>query len=257
MYTSKKFHVKAPDDLDREIRGAAEFYPDTRKIFLADGNALVLSSAKLLDILKKLRGAFSRLTRVSAYASPKDLENKSVGELRELKDAGLTLIYVGIESGDDQVLRMVNKGETFQSIERNLGKARVAGIKSSVMILTGLGGRLYSKDHALNSAALVSSLQPEYLSTLVLSFPYGVEHFKERFDGDFIAMATEDLLLELHRFIGATRLENVIFRSDHASNYLVLKGILGRDKEAMLRQLEEAIQRPGGANLREEWQRGL
>ncbi|MCD4789414.1 MAG: B12-binding domain-containing radical SAM protein [Bacteroidales bacterium] len=257
MYTSKKFKVRNEEDVFNEINSVAEFSDDIKKVFLADGNAMVLSTDKLLRILTHLNEKFPKLTRVSAYAIAKDLENKSVEELKELYDAGLKLIYVGIESGDNELLKLINKGETYESTVKNLLKAKEAGIKSSVMILSGLGGKKYSEQHAVNSAKVVNEIQPDYLSTLVLSFPFGVDHFIKRFKGDFQQMDIADLLKELKLFISETKLNNVIFRSDHASNYLVLKGILSRDKERMLKEINFAIDNPGKAFLREEKQRRL
>ncbi len=257
MYTSKKFKVKNIEEIQREIKSLAEFSPETRKIFLADGNALVLSTNKLLEILEAINISFPKVTRISAYAIAKDIEHNTVEELIQLKEAGLKLLYVGIESGDDQVLEMVNKGETGNSTLKNLQKLKEAGIKMSVMIINGLGGKLYSDQHAINSAKVVNAIQPEYLSTLVLSFPYGIDHFKSRFKGIYNEMNITELLEEQLLFISHTELDKVVFRSDHASNYLTLKGILGRDKEHMLDQLRNAIYDPKKASLREEWQRGL
>lgn len=257
MYTSKKFRTRKMDELKEEISSFSEFAPDTRKIFLADGNAMVLSTNKLLDILKRINIAFPKVNRVSAYAIAKDIENKTVEELIQLKDAGLKLLYVGIETGDDQLLGIINKGETAFSTIKNLTKLKEAGIKLSVMIINGLGGKLYSDQHAINSAKVVNAIQPEYLSTLVLSFPYGIDHYKSRFNATYEEMNIIDLLEEQLLFISQTELENVVFRSDHASNYLTLKGILSRDKKRMLDKLRDAIYDPGKASLREEWQRGL
>ncbi len=257
MYTSKKFKVRNEEDVFNEINSIAEFSADIKKVFLADGNAMVLSTNKLLRILTHLNEKFPKLTRVSAYAIAKDLENKSVEELKELYDAGLKLIYIGIESGDNELLGLINNGETYESTVKNLLKAKEAGIKSSVMILNGLGGKKYSDQHAVNSARVVIEIQPDYLSTLVLSFPFGVEHFIKRFKGDFQQMDIADLLKELKLFISETKLNNVIFRSDHASNYIVLKGILSRDKERMLKEINFAIDNPDKAFLREEKQRRL
>ncbi len=257
MYSSKKFSVRSEEDVYKDIDRAAEYSTDIRKIFLADGNAMVLSSAKLLKTLEYLNKKFPKLNRVSAYAIAKDLENKTIDELKELKDAGLKLLYVGIESGDDELLGLINKGETFQSTTRNLLKAKEAGIKSSVMILNGLGGKVYSEQHARNSARVVNETQPDFLSTLVLSFPYGTDHYKKKFKGDFKEMDPIELLKEMHLFISETNLNNSIFRSDHASNYLSLKGILSRDKEKLLQQIEFGINNSNRGILREEWQRGL
>jgi radical SAM superfamily enzyme YgiQ (UPF0313 family) len=226
-------------------------------VFLADGNAMVLSVGKLLKILEAINTHFPKINRVSAYALPKDLLSKTDDELLQLYNAGLKLIYVGIESGDDEVLDLVNKGETHETTVAGLIKAHNAGFKSSVMILTGLGGSKYYEQHAIESARILNAVEPAYASTLVLSFPYGVDHFKNRFKDEYIQMNTLELLKELELFIEHTDLKETIFRSDHASNYLVLKGILSRDKELFLDQIKAAIDNPGKAGLREEWMRGL
>ena len=174
-----------------------------------------------------------------------------------MKNLGLKLIYVGIESGDDEVLKLVNKDETFNSTVEGLLKAKKAGIKNSVMILNGLGGKKYSQQHAINSARILNEIQPEYASTLVLSFPFGIERFKQRFAGEFIPMNVIDLIKEIEIFIEHTELTATIYRSNHASNYLVLKGSLSRDKHKLLQLIRKAIANPELANLREEWQRGL
>ncbi|MCD4744716.1 MAG: radical SAM protein [Bacteroidales bacterium] len=257
MYTSKKFRIRPINEIFAEIDKTAEIYPDVKKVFLADGNAMVLSTAKLLKVIEYLNKKFPRLTRISAYAIPKDLENKTVLELKQLLEVGLKLIYVGIETGDDELLQMINKGETSLSTIKSMQKVRESGIKSSVMIINGLGGRQYSQQHAENSAKVVNAIQPEFLSTLVLSFPFGMEHFKSRFHGEFFPLNILGLLKEQKRFLLIAQLHETVFRSDHASNYLVLKGMLGRDKERMLNEIDKAISHPDHANLREEWQRGL
>ncbi len=257
MYTSKKFRIKNESELFADIDRAASHFPKTRKVFLADGNAMVLSAEKLVRILNYLNDKFKSISRISTYAIPKDLNNKSVDELKLLKDAGLKLIYVGIETGDDTLLKMINKGETANSTIDSMQMAGEAGIKASVMIITGLGGKQYSHQHAENSAKVINAIQPEYLSTLVLSFPYGVDHFRKRLNGEFEELNILGLLKEQHTFISNLDLESTIFRSDHASNYLALKGILNRDQQSLLNQLQSAIDAPELANLRHEWQRGL
>ncbi len=257
MYTSKKFSVKKETDVFKEIEAFREYSSDIRKVFLADGNAFVLSFERLSRILDKLHESFPKLNRVSAYALPKDILSKSDKELKTLSDKGLKLLYVGIESGDDELLQRIHKGETFESSSEALIKARKAGIKLSVMILNGLGGKKYSEQHAINSAKVVNATQPEYLSTLVLSFPYGMDHFKKRFEGEFKELSKTELILEMGNFINHLQLESTIFRSDHASNYLILKGILNRDKGELLRRISQVLQDPSHANLRPEWMRGL
>ncbi len=257
MYTTKAFSIKKPEIIKAEISQQKMLNPSINKAFLADGDALVLSTSKLLYILNELKSAFPNLRRISTYAKPKDIAAKSEQELLELRDAGLNLVYTGLESGDDSVLKLINKGETFRSSALAMVKCKKAGIKSSVMIISGLGGKEFSSQHAVNSAKLVNEIQPEYLSTLVLSFPFGIEHFRKRLKVDFEIPDTIGLLNELGLFIANTTLESSIFRSDHASNYLVLKGILGKDKESLLKKISVAVQNPENAHLRDEWQRGL
>ncbi len=257
MYTTKKFRIRDVGEVKDEIRAIGEMQPDVRKVFLADGNAMVLPVDYLMELLSALKKSFPKLMRVSAYALPGDLLSKTDEELLMLREAGLKLIYVGIESGDDEVLKLINKGETAATSIEGLLNAKKAGIRSSVMILSGLGGKRYSRQHAENSAKVVNAIQPEFLSTLVLSYPYGMEHYKKRFKGDFEPCDIPDLLQELKIFIGATELDQTVFRSDHASNYLILKGNLGREKERMLTEIELALENPGMAGLRPEWLRGL
>ena len=257
MYTTKKFSIRDIEEVKAEISALKAYADDVRKVFLVDSNAMALSAGYLMELLNSLNETFPRLIRVSIYALPKDLLAKTDGELKAFREAGLKLIYVGIESGDDELLQMVNKGESHATTVEGLLKAKQAGIKSSVMILNGLGGKKYSRQHAVNSARVINAVQPEFLSTLVLSYPHGMEHFQKRFKGDFEPCEIPDLLEELKIFISETELKQSIFRSDHASNYLILKGTLGREKERMLAEIDAAIANPGMAGLRPEWQRGL
>jgi len=257
MYTSKTFRVRKEEDVLREIENISILQPGIKKIFLADGNPMVLSTQKLLTILNAIQKAFPQIERVSTYALPSNILSKTPEELKELKKAGLNMVYVGVESGDDEVLRMIKKSETYRSTIDGLMKAKEAGIALSAIILNGVAGLKYSPQHAINSAKILNQVQPEYASSLVLSFPYGLDHFKKRFDGEYIPMSIIDLLRETEIFISHTELKNTLFRSNHASNYLVLKGSLSNDKQDFLRRIRFAIDSPDVAGLREEWQRGL
>ncbi len=259
MYTEpqKRFRARDEQEILGSIRRCGErFGPELRRVFLADGDALVLPTRRLLDILVAIRTHMPAVSRVSSYCLPRNLRKKSVTELRELADAGLALAYVGAESGDDEVLRSVNKGETCDSTVDALLKLREAGIGRSVMILNGLGGTVLSDRHADGSARLANAAQPEYLSTLVVSFPKGEERFRSGFPG-WEPLGLDGLFREMERFLGRLELARTIFRSDHASNWLVLKGTLGADKERLLQQVRAAIERPQSATLRPAWARGL
>jgi len=257
MYTTKYFRVRSEEDVLKEIESIARQQPGITKVFLADGNPMVLSTSKLLTILNSINKAFPHIERISTYALPANIASKSTEELKALKDAGLNLLYVGIESGDDEVLRAIHKSETFASTVEGLLKAKEAGMAISAIILNGVGGQKFHRQHAVNSAKILNEIQPEYASSLVLSFPYGIEHYKQRFDGDYIPMSIVELMKETEIFIEQTQLKNTVFRSNHASNYLVLRGVLGRDKDDFLKRIRSAINNPETAGLREEWQRGL
>lgn len=257
MYTApqKKFRARDEQQVLEEIRRSGEQLI-VQRVFLADGDAMILPTRRLLRILEAIREHMPTVERVTSYCLPRNLKRKSVEELRELREAGLAMLYVGAESGDDEVLERVNKGETYASTEDALNKAGDAGLLRSVMILNGLGGRQLSAQHARNSAALMNATQPEFLSTLVVSFPQGLERYRERF-ADFEPLDQPSLFRELYDLIDRLELDNTVFRSDHASNALVLKGVLGADKERMLAQVRTAISRPEQARLRPEWMRGL
>ncbi len=238
MYSTKRFRVRPQEDVFADIAAFAPYKQHIRRIFLADGDPLVLDTSKLLTILERIKSSFPRLTRISAYASPRNLNAKSIEELKSLKEAGLDLLYVGIESGDDEVLRMINKGETFDSSKSALLKAQEAGLHCSVMIINGLGGREHMQQHALQSARLINEIQPKYLSTLVLTHYKGFDYFQSRLEQEFTPLKPVELLQEMELFMESLDLDATIYRSDHASNSLVLKGVLGRDKENFLQKIK-------------------
>jgi radical SAM superfamily enzyme YgiQ (UPF0313 family) len=207
-------------------------------------------------VREAIRRDLPAVRRISSYCLPRNLRKKSVEEIKELAALGLSLVYVGAESGDDEVLAKVNKGETFATTLDALEKLGEAGIKRSVMILNGLGGEALSRQHAMNSAALMNAAQPEFLATLVVSFPEGEERFRGGFDG-WEPLSILGLMQEMELLISQLELKRTVFRSDHASNWLVLKGTLGADKARLLQELRSAIAAPEAARLRPAWARGL
>lgn len=243
MYTApqKKFKPKAEDQVLAEIQRCGELYQGVKQVFLADGDALALSFRRLESILSAIREHLPSVERVSAYCLPQNLRNKSLEELQRLHELGLSLVYVGAESGSNTILHKVNKSETFDSTLEALLKLKAAGIQTSVMIISGLGGKVYSQEHALESARLINAAQPEYLATLTLFFRNGSERFKQAFGDDYIPADAVDVFRELHLFISQLELTNTVFRSDHVSNHLILKGTLNRDRLKMLKQTEQAI----------------
>ncbi|MCP5232619.1 MAG: radical SAM protein [Zoogloeaceae bacterium] len=259
MYTApqKAFRARGEEEVLEAIRAtAASLGERVRRVFLADGDALVLPTRRLLTILSAIREHMPWVHRVSSYCLARNLARKTVDELRSLRQAGLAMVYLGAESGDDLVLERVGKGETFASTRSALDKLGEAQISRSVMILNGLGGKAYSEQHAENSAQLMNLTQPEYLSTLVVSFPAGEARFRAGF-AQWEALDQTALFAEMERFVSALALRRTVFRSDHASNWLLLKGTLNMDKPRLLAEIRAAMANPAGAPLRPAWARGL
>lgn len=259
MYTApqKAFRARGEDEVLDSIRRTGALYgSQVRRVFLADGDALVLPTRRLLAILEAIRAHMPSVHRVSSYCLARNLKKKSVAELIQLREAGLAMAYLGAESGDDEVLAHVSKGETFETTREALDKLGAAGITRSVMILNGLGGQQLSAQHADHSARLANATQPEYLSTLVVSFPHGEARFRAGFP-EWEPLDQHGLFVEMERFLSQLELTRTVFRSDHASNWLVLKGTLGADKARLLEQVRQAIATPEAARLRPEWARGL
>lgn len=257
MYTGKPFRARDEAETLDSIRACGERYGnDIRRVFLADGDAMMLPTRRLLNALNAIREHLPAVRRISSYCLPRNLHKKSVAELKELADVGLKLVYVGAESGDDEVLARVDKGETFATTRDALLKLGEAGIGRSVMILNGLGGKSLWQQHAANSAHLINATQPEYLATLVVSFPLGEERLRAGFPG-WEALSRHELFVEMERFLAGLELKRSVFRSDHASNWLILKGTLGADKEKLLAQVRAAIAHPEDVRLRPAWARGL
>lgn len=257
MYTSKQFTARREEDVFKDIDSFLPYASQIRRVFLADGDPLVLSTKRLLNILTRLKDTFPNLQRVSTYASPSNLARKSNEELKELFEAGLTLLYVGIESGDSEVLECIQKGETFETTIDGLNKSKAVGMNSSVMIINGVGGKLLTNQHAINSAKVLNETQPKYASTLVLTTHKGLEHYKNRYLGDFQQLNQVELFTELQLIMQNLELTETIFRSDHASNNLILKGVLGKDKDKFLNQIQIALESPELTNLRSDYLRGF
>jgi radical SAM superfamily enzyme YgiQ (UPF0313 family) len=259
MYTApqKRFKPASITQIESELKRIVEAGMPVYRVFLADGDAMTLSVRRLHEIMDMLNRWLPHKPRVSAYCLPRNLRNKSAEDLQALREKGLSLLYVGCETGDNELLQLIEKGESFDSSLEALQKMKAAGIKSSVMVLNGLGGPELSERHAVNSARLMNEAQPDYLSTLVVELPYGTERFTRNFGHRWRKLTKPDLFREMETFLQHLELNSTIFRSDHASNYLVLKGILGKDKQRLLDTVRSAINEPGRIPLREEWQRGL
>jgi radical SAM superfamily enzyme YgiQ (UPF0313 family) len=262
MYQTKTFRSKPIEDVELELKALSKEGGRVRDIFLADGDAMALPTKHLLQVCKLIKSYFPEVRRISSYCLPRNLRFKTVEDLTLLREAGLSLVYVGCESGNDEVLKAVEKGETFESSLDALTKLRKAGIKRSVMILLGLGGSRLSRQHAISSAELCSAGSPEFLSVLTTSFPKGMSRVEAGYSDQFQPLTPREGLQELKDFLEHLEIttDKTIFRSDHASNYLILKGRLGRDKAKLLDELNAVLEAPEEDdvyNLRPEWLRGL
>ena len=253
-YVDKPFRARPVGEVLEDIALAQRQIPDTRRVFLADGNALVLGTERLVAILDALASAFSRLRRVGIYANTRDVLSKTDAELAALKQRQLEIVYLGLESGSDEVLRRVHKGITAAEMVEAVQKLRSAGIRVSVIALLGLGGKDFSAEHAEQTGQVVSLMNPEYFSILTLMLVPGTELHQQWQSGDFALPEPLELLCELRQIISATDgLTRCIFRTNHASNYLPLAGILSRDKAHLLATLDEALSRGRSALRPEEW----
>ena len=242
MYRGVQFRARPLNEIETIIRNTARHYPQLRRVFLADGDALVLSTDKLLDILALLKASFPKLSRVTCYGGPLDILRKSPEELQLLKQSGLQMIYLGIESGDDAVLSRIQKGVTSDQMIAAGQKVLAAGMKLSAMLVLGLGGKEGSLQHALGSARVASAINPTMLSALTLMLHRGTPLRGEAERGLFQPLSPFDFVVELKELI--TRLEMkspCIFRSNHVSNMLPLAGTLPADKADLLDQADEAL----------------
>ncbi|RJP30535.1 MAG: radical SAM protein [Actinobacteria bacterium] len=254
-YTGVFFAPRDLDEISEDIEQASRLIPGTRRVFLADGNALCLPCDSLESILHELSDAFPGLERVGIYANARDINEKSEDELRRLAGLGLGIVYLGLESGDDRVLARVRKKDGCEEMIGAVRKLKHCSIATSVIVLLGLGGREGSRDHAVKSAQAVSRMDPEYMSALTLMVVPGTPLYREQEAGEFELPDQLGLLEELRLFLQGCELSQCTFRTNHASNYLPLKGVLSRDKEGLIKMIDSAIQRP--ELLRPEYMRGL
>lgn len=240
MYKDKQFRVRKLSEIKEDFAEASRRYGRERlRIFLADGDALVMKTEDLLEILRYAKECFPRAERISSYGTPGDVLRKSEEELIALRKAGLELIYMGAESGDDVVLQQINKGVTREEIIAAGQKLKKCGIGTSITLISGLGGKERLKEHALESADLISQMKPDYVGFLTLMLDEPAPILKEIREGRLTLLEPEDVLAEMRMFLQHVDSEGTVFRSNHASNYIVLRGNLNRDIPSMLEYLEE------------------
>ena len=241
MYKSKKFRIRSKIDIFRDMEEMAARYNKVRRIFLADGDALVLKTQDLKDILQKIRELFPYCERVGIYATPGDILRKSPEELKSLKEHGLGIVYLGIESGSDKILKDIDKGADSKDMIKAGRRITDSGIKLSVTLISGLGGKDDWQEHAKESARVINAINPDYLGLLTLLIEPGTRMYDMVKEGTFKLLSTEEVALETQMLIRNLELENCIFRSNHASNYFSLAGTLSHDKGKLLEQLDNVL----------------
>ncbi len=256
-YLDKPFRVRETSQVMEDIELASSLRPNTRRVFLADGDALVLSANRLNHILDALSNAFPHLERVGTYANAQNLLQKSSDELTTLRSKGLGIIYLGLESGDDEVLTRIEKGATALEMISAATKAKEAGLLVSVIGILGIAGLEGSSQHARLTGQVVSQMNPDYFSMLTLMLVPGTQLHQKWEVGEFHLLEAEQMLSELRQVIkNLDGLTNCIFRTNHASNYLSLRGTLPGDKTRLLAALNAALAQ-GPDSLRSEAWRGL
>lgn len=256
-FLKKKYRERSLDEIEGDIAEASRLLPHARRIFLADGNALAMPAEKLLLVLESLGRSFPALERVSLYGSPQDLLQKSLEELIALRDKGLKMIYLGLESGSAAVLEAVHKGVSPDQIAEGASRAKEARIPLSITVVNGLAGVEGSVEHARATADLLNRIDPEYLGLLSLIVVPGTIMHRQIAEGMLTPLDPWQLLEEIRLIVSGLKLSSCVFRANHASNYLPLKATLSRDREALIAALDQALARKAPGSLRSEYLRGL
>ncbi len=254
-YQNKPFRIKDDEEILDDINQYFRWNKNARRVFLMDGDALVLSNQKILPILRKLKETFPKLSRISSYANGHNIAQRNQHELKELRDHSLSLVYMGLESGSQKILDYCGKHSSVEEMIEAANKAAMVRIKSSVIVLLGLGGVKYSKEHVKGTIEALNLMQPRYLSFLSLMIIPGTPLAEEIKKGAFQELSSIELLKESYAIINGLKLNGTIFRANHASNYISLGGVLPKDKNKLLHILESAIN--GDVELKPEILRGL
>ncbi|MCY6485184.1 radical SAM protein [Clostridium aestuarii] len=242
MYKDKKFRVRKIEEVYEDLENARKYYGVVKKIFLADGDALVLKNEYLEAVLIKIKELFPECERVSVYATPKDVIRKSEEDLIKLRDLGITIMYMGVESGSDEILKDVKKGVTSQEMIQAGKKIVQSGIKLSVTLISGLGGKEKWKQHAVESARVISEIDPHYLGLLTLMVNPNTEMYEKFKDGEMELLSPKEVMVETRELIKNLEVTNCVFRSNHASNYAPLAANLNKEKKSLLNQLDNLIE---------------
>ncbi|MBU5311926.1 radical SAM protein [Tissierella carlieri] len=249
MYKDKRFRVRSTDEIIEDFQIGRERYKYVKRIFIADGDALAIKAEELIKILSFIKEKFPECERVGIYGSPKAILSKNNQELEKLRSLGLGIIYLGVESGSEKILKAINKGVTREEMVKAGKKVVEAGIELSITLISGIGGKIDSYEHAIESAKIINEINPNYVGLLTLIVEEGTPLYEDVQNGEFDLLSPKEVLLETKKMVENLNVENCVFRSNHASNYVALKGTLSQDKDLILSQIEEGLQI---ANLEEK-----
>ncbi len=254
-YMGERFRIKSDEIIEADIEFAARHCQRQRRVFLCDGDALIIPQKRLLSILDRIRRRLPWVTRVGAYANAKSLKMKSEDELAELRSRGLGILYMGLETGDDVTLKRIDKGASAETMITEGAKPGRAGIKLSVTVLLGIAGRERSQVHAEATGRVLSAIDPEYVGALSLMLIPQTPLYRDWEAGRFVLIEPDEMLAELRTMIAHTHLSRGLFHANHASNYLPIKARLPKDKEKTLALIDSAL--AGNVSLKPEWLRAL
>lgn len=255
MYKDKKFRIRSLEEIFEDLESARNYYRSIRRIFLADGDALAIKTGDLEKILLRIRELFPECERVGIYGAPGDILRKSTEELARLKSLGLGIIYLGVESGSDMILRDIKKGASSGEMIKAGKRVKESGIALSVTLISGIGGRDNWREHALQSAAVISRIEPDYLGLLTLMIEEGTELFERVRTGEFKLLSPEEVMLETRLLLENINGANCVFRSNHASNYVSLGGVLPQDRDKLIGTIDSVLK--GNYMYKSEEYRGL
>ena len=256
-YKQKRFRIRAFEEIEEDIREAGTTLPFVERVFLCDGDALIIPQRRLLDILQSIRKNIHGVQRVGTYANAKSILRKNREELAALRDAGLHIVYLGVETGSKEVLRRIRKGVTYEQMVEAGRRVKQAGIKLSVTALLGIGGVELSAEHALETARILTDVDPDYAGMLTVMVVPGTPLYESCRSGAFVLPGTFDLLGELRIIVAGSSFTDCFFTSNHASNYLPIRARLPADREKILALLDSVIHEGRRDLLRPEYLRGL
>lgn len=255
MYKAKKFRIRPMEDVLNDLKIGREMYSYVERIFVADGDALILDMKDWMGLLKAIKTLFPECMRVTCYATPKSVLLKSVEDLKTLKDLGLEMVYIGLESGSDRILQKICKGTTSGQIIEAAKKLHEANIDISVTAINGLGSKEYTQEHAIETGEVLSEMKPAYIGLLTLLIEPGTPLYEQHKKGEFQLLDADEILQEIRLILQHCDCPGSVFRANHASNYLPLKGVLNQDKEYLIKQIDAALNNK--KMLNPDWMRGL